>query len=134
MDKFGEKFKKFITAESDDELYDEEEEAVEEQPAPTTSEYEEPQQKTMLRTDAKMIIFEPRSYEEATGIADYLKRNKACVVNIHRLQNEYRQRLIDFLFGCVYGIDGQMQKVGTDVFLCAPKAMFVDGQINENDD
>ena len=128
MDKFGDAIKKFITSdEDDDELYEEEEEVE------ATSTYEEPAHKGILRTDASMMIFEPRSYEDALQITDYLKARKACVVNIHRLQNEYRQRLIDFLWGAVYAIDGQIQKVGTDVFLCTPKNVKVNGQVAEGE-
>ena len=130
MDKIGEKFKRFISAEEEDG----EEEFEEVEASQPTSDYEEANQKGILKTDAKMIIFEPRSYDDATGIADYLKANKACVINIHRLQNEYRQRLIDFLWGAVYAIDGKIQKVGTDVFLCTPKSVPVNGGLEESVD
>jgi cell division inhibitor SepF len=123
MDKFGKAFKDFLTT------TDDVDDVTEEIEVQATSDYEEANQKDVLRTDAKMIIFEPRSYEEATSIADYLKIQKACVVNIHKLQNEYRQRLIDFLWGAVYAIDGKIQQVGSDVFLCTPKSVPVNGQI-----
>ena len=128
MDKIRENIKNFISADdSDDET--EELEVVDK-----VSQYEEPAKKGITKTEAKMLIFEPRSYEEATEIADYLKAHKACVVNIHRLQNEYRQRLIDFLWGAVYAIDGQIQKVGQDVFLCTPANVTVNGQVEDSFD
>lgn len=131
MSKIGESFKKFITADDvDDNKENEGQEEMDEEP---TSEYEEPAEKNILKTDARMVIFEPHSYEEGTQIADCLKRHKACVVNIHRLQNEYRQRLIDFLWGTIYAIDGRLQKVGEDVFLCTPKDVTVNGEITEDD-
>ena len=130
MNKFGQKLKDFIT--SDEEYEEEEYEEVEEISA--TSDYEKASQEGILKTDAKMVIFEPRSYDEATNIADHLKAQKACVVNIHRLQDNYRQRLIDFLWGAIYAIDGQIQKVGTDVFLCTPKSVPVDGSFNDSED
>ena len=123
MDKFGKAFKDFLTT------TDDVDDVTEEIEVQATSDYEEANQKDVLRTDAKMIIFEPGSYEEATSIADYLKIQKPCVVNIHKLQNEYRQRLIDFLWGAVYAIDGKIQQVGSDVFLCTPKSVPVNGQI-----
>lgn len=125
MDKISERIKNFITAPDEDDLTGEMD-TVE-----SVSEYEKPTKKGIAKTEAKMIIFEPRSYEEATEIADYLKAHKACVVNIHRLQNEYRQRLIDFLWGAVYAIDGKIQKVGQDVFLCTPANVPVNGQVED---
>ncbi len=122
MSKIGQFFKDVITTDVDDD-----EEEVEEVAA--TSDYEQANQKGILKTDAKMMIFEPRSYNDATEIVKYLKVQKACVVNIHRLQNEIRQRLIDVLWGAVYAIDGKIQKVGTDVYLCTPRSVTVDGMV-----
>ena len=122
MNKFVQGLKDLVTTEEE---VDEEE--VEEVAA--TSDYEQPAQKNILKTDAKMMIFEPRSYNDATEIVKYLKVQKACVVNIHRLQNEIRQRLIDVLWGAVYAIDGKIQKVGTDVYLCTPRSVTVDGMV-----
>ncbi len=127
MDKLGEKFKKFITAEDD---FDDEKVAEEEE-VEATSAYEQPQQKGILKTDAKMIIFEPRSYEEVSGIVNYLKMQKACVVNIHRLQAEYRQRLVDYLSGAVQGVDGKMQRVSEDVFLVTPRSIGVNSAVEQ---
>ena len=122
MSKIGQFFKDVITTDVDDD-----EEEVEEVTA--TSDYEQANQKGIFKTDAKMMIFEPRSYNDATEIVKYLKVQKACVVNIHRLQNEIRQRLIDVLWGAVYAIDGKIQKVGTDVYLCTPRSVTVDGMV-----
>ena len=128
MDKFGKKFKEFMTSTEDiDDVTDE----IEVQ---ATSDYETASQKGVLKTDAKMIIMEPRSYEEGTSIADYLKAQKACVVNIHKLQNDYRQRLVDFLYGAIYAIDGEITPIGIDVFLCTPKSVTVNGQVNVNEE
>ena len=127
MNKFVQGLKDLVTTEEE---IDEEE--VEEVAA--TSDYEQPAQKNILKTDAKMMIFEPRSYNDATEIVKYLKVQKACVVNIHRLQNEIRQRLIDVLWGAVYAIDGKIQKVGTDVYLCTPRSVTVDGMVGAEPD
>ena len=43
---------------------------------------------------------------------------------------EYRQRIIDFLSGVVYGVDGSIKKVGENVILCSPKNLQVGGDIN----
>ena len=127
MNKFVQGLKDLVSTEEEIE-----EEEVEEVAA--TSDYEQPAQKNILKTDAKMMIFEPRSYNDATEIVKYLKVQKACVVNIHRLQNEIRQRLIDVLWGAVYAIDGKIQKVGTDVYLCTPRSVTVDGMVGAEPD
>ena len=122
------KFKNFIApVEPDDEeleLTDEETKEL--------SEYEAPAQKGIARvaTDTKMVLFEPRSFEETEEIALHLKQKRAAVVNLHRLQREYAQRTIDFLTGVVFALDGTIQKVGHNVILCSPKNIGVQGEIS----
>lgn len=135
-----EKLKNFIAPvdEDDDEEYEEEEEVTPvQQPATKPVSTYESQKTTVNRipTDAQMVLFEPRSFEEAEEIARHLKQRRACVVNLHRLQREYAQRTIDFLTGVVFALDGTIQKIGHNVILCTPKSVSVDGVISlENDD
>lgn len=137
-----EKLKNFIAPvdEDDDEEYEEEEEEVtpvQPQPAakPVSTYESQKTQVNRIPTDAQMVLFEPRSFEEAEEIARHLKQRRACVVNLHRLQREYAQRTIDFLTGVVFALDGTIQKIGHNVILCTPKSVSVDGVISlENDD
>lgn len=85
-------------------------------------------------TNAQMVLFEPRSFEEAEEIARHLKSRRAAVVNLHRLQKEFAQRTIDFLTGVVYALDGTIQKIGHNVILCTPKNVAVDGEIKLDSD
>lgn len=135
-----EKLKNFIAPvdEDDDEEYEEEEEVTPvQQPVTKPVSTYESQKTTVNRipTDAQMVLFEPRSFEEAEEIARHLKQRRACVVNLHRLQREYAQRTIDFLTGVVFALDGTIQKIGHNVILCTPKSVSVDGVISlENDE
>lgn len=96
------------------------------------SDYEKKPKKgaSKLPTDTKMILFEPRAYEEAQDIARFLKDKKAAVVNLHRLKRDYAQRTIDFLLGVVFALDGSIQKIGDDVYLCTPNTIGVQGEIS----
>jgi len=106
--------------------YEEEEEVV----TANTSDYEEPTNKQVKKTNAKMIVTEPRSYEDAKDIGECLLKKKACVVNIHRLQDNNATRLLDFLTGVTFAINGSFQKIDKNVFLFAPNEMPVDGVVD----
>lgn len=82
------------------------------------------------KNPAKMILFEPRSFEDAEEIGYHLKCKRACVVNLHRVTNDIAQRIIDFLTGSVFALDGTISKIGDNVILCAPKDMGVAGDIS----
>lgn len=84
--------------------------------------------------DSQLILFEPRSYGESTDIADFLKQKRAAVVNLHRLQKEQSRRVIDFLSGVIYAIEGEITQIGPKIFLCTPKNIGVSGEINLDED
>lgn len=123
--------------EDDDEEYEDEEEVEYRQPETRpVSSYEQTRNTEVKKVsaDTKMVLFEPRSLEEAEEIARHLKQRKAAVVNLHRLQREYAQRTIDFLNGVIFALDGTIQKIGHNVILCAPKSIGVDGVISLDSD
>jgi len=121
---------KNIVAPIDDEEFEEEIEFDDEE-MQKINQYEQPKNKSMkVASDAKMVLFEPRSFDEVDEIAVHLKQKKACVVNLHRLQKEYSQRTIDFLSGVVFALDGSIQKIGNNVILCTPRSIGVSGEIN----
>lgn len=123
----SQKFKEFIAPMDEDDVLE-----VETDDTQSISEYEQPKSKAVNRLpeDTKMVLFEPRSFDEAEAIAKRLKENKAAVINLHKLQRDYAQRTIDFLTGVIFALDGSIQKIGHNVILCAPRNIPVTGQIN----
>ena len=135
------KFLRFVAPEDDDDdEYEEDDDVTEEhdfkQDTRPVSTYEQSRNSKVksVSADTKMVLFEPRSLEEAEEIARHLKQRKAAVVNLHRLQRDYAQRTIDFLNGVIFALDGTIQKIGHNVILCAPKSIGVDGSISLDSD
>ena len=83
---------------------------------------------------AKMILLEPRAYSEAQQISDHLKKRNTVVVNLKRVTPEQAKRIIDFLGGTVYAINGKIQKIGGGIFLCATNNVSVQGEITGETD
>ena len=80
---------------------------------------------------SKMMLLEPRAYSESQQIADYLKNRNAVVVNLKRVTPDQAKRIVDFLYGTIYAIGGDIQKLGGGIFLCTPNNVTVDGKISE---
>ena len=78
-----------------------------------------------------MMLLEPRAYSESQQIADYLKNRSAVVVNLKRVTPDQAKRIVDFLYGTIYAINGDIQKLGGGIFLCTPNNVTVDGKISE---
>ncbi|MGI6608121.1 MAG: cell division protein SepF [Erysipelotrichaceae bacterium] len=95
-----------------------------------SSKYEKAQNEKVKKvSNAKMMVKEPRSFDDSAEIANCLLANKACVVNIHRLQEASAIRLLDFLAGVIYAIEGEYQRIDRNVFLFTPHDMPVDGRV-----
>ena len=81
----------------------------------------------------KTILVEPRAFSEAQQIADYLKARNQVVVNFKRVTSDVSKRIMDFLNGIIYAIEGKMEKLGPGIVLCAPKGFEIEGNISEDD-
>lgn len=81
---------------------------------------------------SKMMLLEPRAYSESQQIADYLKNRNAVVVNLKRVTPDQAKRIVDFLYGTIYAIGGDIQKLGGGIFLCTPNNVKVDGKISDD--
>jgi cell division inhibitor SepF len=84
-----------------------------------------------VQKSSKMIIVEPRVYAEAQEIADHLKNRRAIVVNLQRIQHDQAKRIVDFLSGTVYALGGDIQRIGSNIFLCTPDNVEVAGNVSE---
>ena len=115
---YGQKVKKWFFDEDGDEV--EEYEDVEIDTEPKTSLFEQAKfSKTSdaikalnANKDSQLILFEPRAFAETQDIANHLKQKKAAVVNLHRLQKEQSKRVVDFLSGVIFAIEGDIQRIG----------------------
>ncbi len=80
----------------------------------------------------KMIVYHPVSYEDTQAIIDNLKSRKPVIVNMEELEVDSAQRILDFLSGAVYALNGTMCKISRGIFVVAPNNYDVVG--NGEDD
>lgn len=83
--------------------------------------------------NSKLVLHQPRAFSESQQIADYLKSEVTVLVNLKKVANDEEQRIIDFLWGTLYAIGGELQKVGPRIFLCAPRMVQVQGRIADDE-
>ncbi|WP_226001941.1 cell division protein SepF [Paenibacillus sp. BJ-4] len=81
--------------------------------------------------NVKVVLYEPRSYDEAQEIADHIRSHRTVVVNLQRIRKDQALRIIDFLSGTVYALSGGISKIGNNIFLCTPDTVEIQGSITE---
>lgn len=86
-------------------------------------------------TAAALKIINPKGYEEASEIADYLMNGNTVLLNIEGMARENAIRLLDYLAGATHAVGGLMTKVGKTTIVVAPKNVDVssiEAMVGEN--
>ena len=68
---------------------------------------------------------EPRAYSEAMAISKRIIAGEATLVNFHLVEEKQARRIVDFLTGTVYALDGDIKRVGDEIFLCTPDRYMI---------
>ncbi|CCI80907.1 cell division protein SepF [Lactobacillus hominis] len=80
---------------------------------------------------SKIVLYEPRVYSDAKEVAQNLLSNKAIIINFARMDDAQSRRIVDFITGTVYALNGEIQRVGDKIFLATPPKFETDGKIAE---
>nr|WP_250122935.1 cell division protein SepF [Chroococcidiopsis sp. CCMEE 29]UVD54603.1 Cell division protein SepF [Chroococcidiopsis sp. CCMEE 29] len=76
-----------------------------------------------INTMAEVIIMQPRSFEEIPQVIQALRERKSVVLNLTMMDSEQAQRVVDFVAGGTYSIQGNQERIGKDVFLFTPSCV-----------
>jgi cell division inhibitor SepF len=79
----------------------------------------------------RVVVIEPRAFEETKGITDNLKNRRPVIVNLEQADSELARRVVDFISGATYALNGSMQKVGNGIFLFVPNNMDITSDYKE---
>ncbi|AVK60647.1 cell division protein SepF [Lactobacillus sp. CBA3605] len=86
--------------------------------------------------NSKIALFEPKIYSDVKEIAAQLLKNQAVIINFDHVDDQMARRIVDFLTGTVYAINGEIERIGDQIFLCIPENYEVSGsttnQFNPN--
>ncbi len=73
----------------------------------------------------EMKVVRPERYEDGNQIADHLLNNRTVVINLEATNKETARRMLDFLSGVAYSIDGQFLRVANNTFVITPRNVDV---------
>lgn len=74
-----------------------------------------------IQTESNIIMVEPKSMSEIQQVVDYLKQGQSVAVNLEGLSSTDMERILDFLSGAIYGLNGSIHRWHGDLFLLAPE-------------
>lgn len=81
----------------------------------------------------KVVIAEPKKYDDVTIISDHLRQRRAVIVNLESVEDEpeIKKSIYYFISGAVYILDGSMQKISKSIFILAPNNVDIDANIKK---
>jgi len=76
-----------------------------------------------INSMAEVVIMQPRSFAEIPQVIQALRERKSVVLNLTMIEPEQAQRVVDFVAGGTYSIQGNQERIGKDVFLFTPNCV-----------
>ncbi len=76
-----------------------------------------------------VVLFRPTGFSDASTAADDLRNKKAVIVNMENVDRNVSRRVVDFLTGCAYALDGKVKKIAQSTYLFCPNSMDVSGEL-----
>lgn len=70
--------------------------------------------------NVKVVVCEPQNFDEVQMLCDHLKNRKQVILNFENTDPDISQKIIDFVSGTVYALDGHSQQLDGNIFLFAP--------------
>ena len=78
----------------------------------------------------EVVLFRPTAFSDCTKAADDLRDKKAIIVNLENVDKALARRVVDFLTGCAYALDGKVNKIAQATYLFSPHNMDVVGTLD----
>ena len=128
--------KSFIGMDDEDEYYDDDEYMDEDD-----GEYEEPKKQRFTSftnraakvvpvragSNSKVRIIKPKSFEESGKIADEIKGDRLVIFDVTTLEVDTARRIVDFIVGAAYAVNGNVRRVSGGIFVAAPNSIDISG-------
>lgn len=116
----------------DDEYYDEEDEIEEEEPQVKKNPF------AAKKTASKVVpinpgasnrirIMKPSDFNESKSIADEVMGGRLVIFDVENLDSSDQRRVVDFVSGTVYGVNGHIKRVSGTIFVAAPRSVDITG-------
>lgn len=74
----------------------------------------------------KVVVVEPKEFNDSESIANHLRDLRPVVINFEKTDANVSTRIIDFISGATFALDGKLEKIGNNIFICVPMNISVD--------
>ena len=79
----------------------------------------------------EVVVIQPETYDEAQDVCDHIKSQRPVIINLEQMERGVAQRIMDFVSGACYTLNGNLQRVTNNIFIIAPENIDVAGDFRE---
>lgn len=79
----------------------------------------------------EVVVIQPETYDEAQDVCDHIKSQRPVIINLESMERNVAQRIMDFVSGACYTLNGNLQRVTNNIFIIAPENIDVAGDFRE---
>ncbi|MBQ7579481.1 MAG: cell division protein SepF [Clostridia bacterium] len=72
-----------------------------------------------------VVFYYPKNYQDVQKIVDLLKQGESAIINLDGISDDEAQRMLDFVSGAVYALNGSTQRVSGNIFLLTPEGLNI---------
>ena len=83
------------------------------------------------RDGLEVCVMKPRNFEDSQDICDVILSNCVAIVNLEDNELDVSQRIMDFISGAVYSLNGKLFQISDLIFIAAPGNVDVSGDYND---
>ena len=77
----------------------------------------------------EVVLFHAKAFDDAAKAADELRNRRAVILNMENVDKALTRRVVDFLSGCVFALDGHVKKIAQSTYLFCPHSMEIVGDL-----
>ena len=85
---------------------------------------------TTVQREQKIMVFDPSVFSDVKNIGKMILNGRAVIVNFRKMDENQIHRVIVFLSGLIFAVNGDMQRIGEKIFLCTPKNFKIEGDLS----
>ena len=99
--------------------------------APTTRRFSGDSKVVNINTTTQMqvVLVKPDRFDNVSEIAEHLRSKHAVVLNLEATNKDVARRLVDFLSGCAYALDGKIKKIAISTYIITPYNVDIIGDL-----
>ena len=79
----------------------------------------------------QVVLVMPDRFENVRDVAENLRCRKAVLLNLEKTEYPVARRIVDFMSGCAFALDGKLKKVASNTYLLTPFNVDIVGDLVE---